>query len=186
MHLFLYISLVLCFCSTSLLAQLDPFSVRSSVDAAALSPSELPSFEEYKNDPENIRVTPISPRDLSQTLQNSRGVCYILDARPKEEYLVSRIHQARAVGFLDFSTERVWMLDRTAQVVVYSANKDRGLLVAQYLKLMGFRDVQLLEGGLIGWKNAGYDVVNDSGKTDRVHVGKRSNSKLLKKGLAIL
>lgn len=186
MRLFLYFSLVLCFCSTNLFAQRDPFAVHSSVDAAALSPSELPSFEEYKNDPENIRIHPISPQDLSHTLQNSRGACYILDARSQKEYLVSRIDRARAVGFLDFSTERVWMLDRSAQVIVYSANKERGLLVAQYLKLMGFRDVQLLEGGLIAWKNAGYDVVDDSGKTDRIHVGKRSNTKLLKKGLAIL
>ncbi|MFK7799355.1 MAG: rhodanese-like domain-containing protein [Aureispira sp.] len=186
MRLFLYFSLLLCFYSVTLCAQRDPFGVRSSVDAAALSPSELPSFEEYKNDPENIKVTSINPKGLSSALQNSRGACYVLDARSKKEYLVSRINTARDVGFLDFSTERVWMLDRSAQVVVYSANKDRGLLVAQYLKLMGFRDVQLLEGGLIGWKNAGYEVVNDSGKTDRIHVGKRSNSKLLKKGLAII
>lgn len=171
---------------TILTAQTDPFGVRSSVDAAALSPSELPSFEEYRADPENIKVAGISPKELSSTLKNSRGTCFILDARSEKEYLVSRIHQARPVGFSDFSVERVWMLDRSAQVVVYSASKDRGLLLAQYLKLMGFLDVQLLEGGLIGWKNEGFEVVNDKGKTDKVHVGKKSNTRLLKSGLAVI
>ena len=109
-----------------------------------------------------------------------------MDARSDKEYLVSRIAKARTVGFASFSTERVWMLDRSAQVIVYSANKDRGLIVAQYLKLMGFLDVQLLEGGLIGWKNAGYEVVDNKGKTDRIHVGNKSNIRLLKSGLAII
>ncbi|MGH1335749.1 MAG: rhodanese-like domain-containing protein [Aureispira sp.] len=172
--------------SSPLFAQNDPFGVRSSVDAAALSPSELPTFEAYKSDPENIAVANISPKTLSSTLRNSRGTYFLLDARSNKEYLVSRIGTARVVGFTSFSTERVWMLDRSAQVIVYSANKERGLVVAQYLKLMGFLDVQLLEGGLIGWKNAGYDVVDDNGKTDRVHVGKKSNTRLLKSGLAII
>ena len=176
-----------CFCCpfSWLHAQTDPFGVRSSVDAAALSPSELPSFEAYRADPENIKVAGISPKELSATLKNSRRACFILDARSEKEYLVSRIDKARSVGFVDFSVERVWMLDRAAQVIVYSANKDRGLLLAQYLKLMGFLDVQLLEGGLIAWKNEGYKVVNDKGETDRVHVGKKGNIRLLKKGLAV-
>ena len=58
--------------------------------------------------------------------------------------------------------------------------------VAQYLKLMGFRDVHVLAGGIIGWKNDGYDVF-DSEKsfTDNVHVGHRDNIPLLKEGRAI-
>lgn len=170
----------------SLTAQSAPFGVRSSIDAVDLSPEELPSFKEYREAPQNIKIDYISPKTLSSTLKGSRGAYFILDARSEKEYLVSHIDKARTVGFLDFSIERVWMLDRSAQVIVYSANKDRGFLLAQYLKLMGFLDVQLLEGGLIGWKNAGYEVVNDSGKTDRVHVGKRSNARLLKSGLAII
>ncbi len=178
--------ILLCSCTSFLAtAQTDPFGVRSNVDAAALSPSELPTFEEYRNDPENIKVALISPQELAATIKNSRGTCFLLDARSDKEYLVSRIKNARSIGFADFSTERVWMLDRSAQVIVYSANKDRGLLMAQYLKLMGFLDVQLLDGGLIAWKNAGYQVYDDAGKTDRIHVGKKSNLKLLKSGLAV-
>lgn len=179
---------IVCFCCTSitLSAQRDPFGVRSSVDAAALSPSELPTFKEYRADPENIKVNAIGAKALSATLKNSRGACFLLDARSEKEFLVSRINKARSIGFSDFSIERVWMLDRSAQVIVYSASQERSLLVAQYLKLMGFLDVQLLEGGLIGWKNAGYEVYDDKGETDRVHVGKKSNTKLLKSGLAII
>ncbi|BDS13695.1 rhodanese-like domain-containing protein [Aureispira anguillae] len=167
-------------------AQRDPFAVvPSQRDAAALSPSELPKFEEYCANPENINVTPVPPKELNYIIEDSREKFFILDARSKEEYNISHIENAKRTGYKDFSVERVWMVDRQARVIVYSSNQKRGYLVAQYLKLMGFIDVQILENGLIGWKNTGHEVFDKDGKTDKVHVGSRSNLKLLKSGLGI-
>ena len=171
---------------SALFAQRDPFGGYNSYDAAALSPSELPSFEEYRNDPENIKVPTIPIQELQSVLGDSRDKLYLLDARSEKEYEVSRIQGARAMDYLQFSVERVWMLDRAARVVVYSATEERSRTLAQYLKLMGFLDVQILEGGLIGWKNAGQLVYNAKGKTDRIHVGRRANMRLVKSGLAVL
>lgn len=170
----------------SLYAQNDPFAaLPRNKDAAALSPNELPNFEQYRAKPENISIAPINAEELAYIIDDSREKMFILDARSKKEYAISHIETARRVGFNDFSVERVWMVDRQARVIVYSSNQKRGYTLAQYLKLMGFTDVQILEGGLINWKNLGNEVFNNDGKTDKVHVGRRENLKLLKSGLGI-
>ncbi|WP_197043840.1 rhodanese-like domain-containing protein [Aureispira sp. CCB-QB1] len=169
-------------------AQNDPFgfSPSSSQDAAALSPNELPDFEAYCKDPENIRIPPILAKELEYVIKtNNREQIIIIDARSKEEYEISHIQGARRTGYKDFSIERVWMVSRKARVIVYSANKNRSTVVAQYLKLMGFTDVQVLEDGLIGWKNEGNSIYDKNGATDKIHVGNRTNLKLVKSGLAI-
>lgn len=167
-------------------AQRDPFAPtpNSQTDAAALSPSEIPTIEQYISSPENIKVSRIDPQLLTYALNDNAKV-FLLDARTKEEFDVSHVLGARLVGYEDFSVERVWMIDRKARVVVYSANNIRGTVIAQYLKLMGFLDVELLEEGLIGWKNAGLKVFNAKGETDRVHVGPKENARLLKIGVVV-
>lgn len=171
--------------TSSLQAQTDPFAGGQAVDAAALSPSELPSFDEYRQAPENIKISTISPKELSSA-RSGREKVFVLDARNKEEFDISHISSAKRAGYDDFSVERIWMVDRKARVIVYSAAGERANTVAQYLKLMGFLDIQILEGSLIGWKNAGHEVVdNNNQKTERVHVGKKQNMKLLTSGKVV-
>lgn len=167
-------------------AQNDPFGGRA-VDAAALSPSELPNFETYKASPENIKVSTVSPNELKTALDSENETIFLLDARSKDEFEVSHLKNAKRIGHNDFTVERVWMVDRKARVIVYSAAGNRALLSAQYLILMGFRDVQILDGSLIGWKNSGKDIYDiDNKVTERVHVGNRKNMKLLTKGKVVL
>lgn len=172
--------------SIDLTAQRDPFAGQTSVDVSATPPNELPSFEAYRNEPENIKVDIVGVKELYNILQSSRDRLHILDTRSRTEYTISHIKDARPAGFLDFSAERVWMLNRSARIIVYSATESRSRTVAQYLKLMGFLDVQILENGLIGWKNAGQPIFDQKGKTDRIHVGKRANTRLVKRGLVVL
>lgn len=169
-------------------AQNDPFGFTpsSNQDAAALSPSELPDFEDYRADPENIKIPPILAKELEFVIKtDSREQIIIIDARSKEEHDISHIQNSRRTGYEDFSIERVWMVSRKARVIVYSANNKRSTVVAQYLKLMGFTDVQVLKDGLIGWKNEGNEVYNEEGTTDKIHVGSKNNLKLVRSGLAI-
>jgi rhodanese-related sulfurtransferase len=181
-----FCSLVLLCCGASFAnAQPDPFGVSTPLDAVVLSSNEIPTLKEYCKAPEAIPVSKIKASDLAATINDHQRPCYVLDVRSEDEYAVSHLPEARLIGFEAFSAERVWMLDRSAHVVVYSANKERGFLMAQYLQLMGFKDVQLLDGGLIGWKNLGYKVVDSKGETERVHVGKKSNIRLLKSGLVV-
>lgn len=167
-------------------AQNDPFAIVPSNQNAALSaPNELPDFDQFLKEPHTISIPPITCKELSYAIQDNREKVFVLDARSIKEYKTSHIDKAKRAGYEDFSVERIWMVDRKARVIVYSANYSRGKTLAQYLVLMGFSDVQLLEGGLINWKNNGHQVVDKKGKTDKVHVGNRSNLKLLKSGLGI-
>lgn len=180
------ICLILCSFFQALQAQSDPFAViPSHQDAAALSPNELISFQAYCAAPENIQISSISAKDLSYALEHSRERIVLLDARSNKEYNISHIEDSKRLGFKDFSIERIWMLDRKSRVIVYSAHEKRALLTAQYLTLMGFTDIQLLKQGLIGWKNTGNEIFDKDGKTDKVHVGSRTNLKLLKSGLGL-
>lgn len=173
-------------CTLGLYAQNDPFGAQTNYTAVALSPGEFPSFQEYNHAPQNIHVSSITAPELRSTIEASRGKFYLLDARSNTEYKVSHIQSARPLDYNSFSIEQVWMLDRSAHVVVYSAAKGRSLVLAQYLKLMGFLDVQILDDGLIGWKNSGQVVYDHQGETDRIHVGSRANLRLVKSGLAVL
>jgi rhodanese-related sulfurtransferase len=169
-------------------AQNDPFgfSPPNSQDAAALSPSELPDFKTYRADPENIKIAPILAKELEFILKTENGEkIIIIDARSKEEYNISHIQNSRRTGYDDFSIERIWMVSRKARIVVYSAHRNRSTVLAQYLKLMGFSDVQVLEDGLIGWKNEGNLIYDTNGATDKIHVGNKDNLRLVKSGLAI-
>lgn len=169
-------------------AQNDPFGFAPSnnQDAATLSPNELPEFEAYRKDPENIMIPPILAKELEFVLKTAtQERIILLDARSKEEHDISHIKGSRRTGYEDFSIERVWMVSRKARVIVYSANNNRSTTVAQYLKLIGFTDVQILEDGLIGWKNVGNDIYDKDGTTDKIHVGSKNNLKLVKSGLAI-
>lgn len=171
---------------TNCIAQNDPFEVKTSDKQNALSPSELPEFEEYRKNPKSIVIPSLLAKELAFILRDeSREKIAIIDARSAEEYDVSHINKSRRVGFEDFSIERIWMVSRDARVVIYSANKNRSTIVAQYLQLMGFSDVQVLEDGLIGWKNEKNEVYNANGTTNKIHVGTKSNAKLVKSGLAV-
>jgi len=167
-------------------AQSDPFAVSSSQDAAALSPNELPSFKEYIASPENIPVDLISVSELERVKKASLERINFLDARTKKEYKVSHLKNAKHCGFETFSIERVWMVNRTARVIIYSSTLERSKLLAQYLIMMGFKDIQVLKGGIIAWKNANKDVYDATNVvTDKVHVGDKENMKILKEGKGI-
>jgi rhodanese-related sulfurtransferase len=164
-------------------AQLDGLSPGRAVDAAALSPDELPTFDEYKADPENIKVKSISSKDLVEIITDGTEKIVILDTRTRAEYNISRLKKARRMGYNDFMIERVWMINRQSRVILYSTTGKRALVVAQYLILMGFRDLHILDGSLIGWVNEGRDLYDaEKLKTTKVHVGEKKNMTLLKVG----
>lgn len=156
-------------------------------DAAALSPTELPSFEEFKKSPENVKIPVIKVQDLHTALSTGKEKFTIIDVRNKEEYDMSRLPNARRIGYNDFSIERMWMVDRKYKIVLYSSTSvKRALVLAQYLTLMGFTDLHVLEGGIIAWKNAGYDTYDaNKALSDKIHVGDKENVKLLKVGTPV-
>lgn len=124
----------------------------------------------------------ISSAELNKRLAAGERLA-LLDARSREEYEVSHIHQARRIGFEDFSTERIWMLKRQAPIVIYCAAGERSYITADYLRALGFSDVAVLEESLIGWSNADLPLyTSKNAKTPQIHIHKKENNSLLKKG----
>lgn len=162
----------------------DPFSQVArggkSVDAAAMSSAEIPGFKEFTTDQKEFKVPHMLPTEL-ETLRSSGERMFVLDTRSKDEYNISHIAGAKRVGFEDFTSEKVWMLNREYTIVAYCAEGERSKYVAEYLHMMGFADVYVLEGSLINWKNSGHEVIDAEGtSTDKIHVYNRENAKLLK------
>jgi rhodanese-related sulfurtransferase len=134
---------------------------------------------------DNVSAPYISATTLQQRLTSGERIT-ILDARTEKEYKVSRIKNARRVGFDDFSSERIWMLKRSAPIVVYCTNNERSNIVADYLLHIGFSDVTILHLAIIGWSNAGLPLYDSKNlKTNYVHVGKKENNSILKKGRSV-
>ena len=149
-------------------------------------PNQFPDFETYRKNPENINVTSILGAELNAILQaENKKQITVIDARSKEEYDVSHIKSSKRIGYEDFSIQRIWMVSKESKVVIYSTNKVRSRTVAQYLKLIGFSNVYVLEKGLIGWKNAKSAVYDANGLTNKIHVRTKDNAKLVKNGLAV-
>jgi rhodanese-related sulfurtransferase len=178
----LFACLALSFANFASAQPVDNNSVASNNNKLITDPKSI-SFQEYvAKHGDDVLAPYVSATTLNQRIVNGERII-ILDARTEKEYNVSRIKNARRVGFDDFSSERIWMLKRTAPIVVYCTSNERSNVVADYLLEIGFKDVSILHLAIIGWSNAGlplYDRKNI--KTNYVHVGKKDNNNLLKKG----
>lgn len=154
--------------------------------AQGTSTSPVLSFEKHLSSEPQMVIRKINPKALS-VLQESESVkIQLLDAREQPEYAIAHIKRAKAIGFNDFSLQRLWMMDKKACVVVYSANEKRAISMSKYLRTVGYMDVQVLEGGLINWVNEGNSILDENNvATNRIHTGCKVNAKLLKRGKAV-
>lgn len=108
-----------------------------------------------------------------------------LDAREPKEYNVSHIRGARFVGYKDLDLSVIKDLPRDTAIVVYCSVGYRSQQVTERLMKAGFTNVHNLYGGIFEWVNSGHSVVDQKGKTDRVHAYNKNWSKWLLKGQAV-
>lgn len=109
-----------------------------------------------------------------------------LDARQKQEYQVSKIEDARWVGYDNFSMDSVEDIPKNAKIIVYCSVGYRSEKVSEKLILAGYTHVSNLFGGIFEWKNQGKTVVDRANmETDKVHGFGRIWGIWLTKGEAI-
>lgn len=93
-----------------------------------------------------------------------------LDAREKNEYKISRIGDARFVGYDNFDLSSVEDLDKDAEIIVYCSIGYRSEKVAEKMKAAGFTNVKNLYGGIFDWHNMGKPVQDKNGEvTNKIH-----------------
>lgn len=109
----------------------------------------------------------------------------LLDAREPDEFRVSHIKNARHVGYDDFAISSLNDLPKDTAIIVYCSVGYRSQKITKKLIDAGFSNVHNLYGGIFEWVNSGHSVVDQKGKTSRVHTYNRNWSKWLQKGEAV-
>jgi rhodanese-related sulfurtransferase len=81
----------------------------------------------------------------------------LIDVREDREYAAGRIPGARHIGrgVLERDVESVFP-DRDVELVLYCGGGYRSALAALNLQKMGYRRVVSMDGGIRGWREAGY------------------------------
>ena len=94
---------------------------------------------------------------------------YILvDVRTAEEYESGHIQDAVNFNFHSESFQNdILSLDKSASIVLYCRTQNRSTKTANYLKENGYKEINVLEGGITSWVKNGNDLVyNFSEKTN--------------------
>ncbi|MFM9983703.1 MAG: rhodanese-like domain-containing protein, partial [Flavobacteriales bacterium] len=119
-------------------------------------------FEEMANDMASKEISLIHVEELDST-------CILLDTRSFREYEVSHIEGAIWVGYDEFEISKLASIARDKKVVVYCSVGYRSGKIGEKLAKAGYSKVYNLWGGIFDWVNKGNPVVNDQGKTSKIH-----------------
>lgn len=107
----------------------------------------------------NTNPDTILPQELQPLLS---GECCLIDVREPVEHAEMRIPAAKLIP-LGQLEKRVQEIDRSAPVIVMCRSGKRGTEAMSQLKALGITNVRNLEGGILGWKQAGLPLAT-SGK----------------------
>ncbi|WP_018405330.1 rhodanese-like domain-containing protein [Marinobacter gelidimuriae] len=100
----------------------------------------------------HIQETPLANAD--DAIQNAD---LLIDVRDGDEYRQSHIPHAMNIsrGLLEFKFSNDPTLDnRGLGIVLYCKNSGRSALAAKALQELGYRNVQIIEGGFEAWQAA--------------------------------
>lgn len=110
----------------------------------------------------------------------------LLDTRTQDEWQLSRIPGAQWAGFDNFTLNLPDLPEPETPVVLYCTIGYRSEQIGEQLSKAGYRNVSHLYGGLIGWKNRGYPLLNHQSQlTDSVHTYDAYWGIFLKNGILI-
>ena len=103
-------------------------------------------------------VKEITPLE-ADSLIKSGGVIGI-DVREPEEFKSERIKGAILIprGLLEFEIDKK-VPDKKTKIIIYCKKGGRGILAAESLIKMGYKDVLSITGGLVGWEAKGLPIV---------------------------
>lgn len=109
----------------------------------------------------------ITAKQLKKMIDNEEDVI-ILDIREREQRAEGEIYAddtfAITRGNLEFEVLNK-IKNKSAVVVTYCRGGSRGVLAAQTLRKLGYKNATNLKGGLKGWAKAGYPIETGLGVT---------------------
>ena len=126
----------------------------------------------------------IHPSELHKQLGSGKYV--LLDIRTSEENAVSTIPGAVFYSYDDFDPADLTNIRKEDTVVVFCSVGYRSEKAGEKLLAAGYPHVKNLYGGIFGWKNEGFEVVDQRGRmTDSVHTYNENWSRYLKNGIKV-
>ena len=106
--------------------------------------------------PEKPKYVDISVQQGKEMID--KGEFFILDVRTREEYNESHIMGSTLIPVEDLDI-RFKELPRDKKILVYCRTGSRSATASEILVKNGFTLIYNMQGGITGWKNAGYEVV---------------------------
>ena len=143
------------------------FSTISKADTARLKDTLPPEIEAFVNNEIEFKIPVITCQQLRKIQEDGHEKFAILDARSLKEFNVSHIQDARRVGYDDFSSERVWFVDKNTIVVIYCREGKKSEKIGLKLKDMGFKNIYNLFGSITEWAHQDLPMLDKDGKATK-------------------
>ncbi len=107
------------------------------------------------------RVALATPADIRTALLAGDEIA-IVDVRSEHEFALGHPLFAAQIPLDRIEAEARWRIPRLATpIVVYDNKEGWAQDAARRFQSLGFTDVRLLDGGLSGWRDAGYELFED-------------------------
>ncbi len=107
------------------------------------------------------RIALATPADIRTALLAGDEIA-IIDVRSEHEFALGHPLFAAQIPLDRIELEARWRIPRLATpIVVYDNGEGWAQDAARRLQALGFSDVRLLERGLAGWRDAGYELFED-------------------------
>jgi phage shock protein E len=107
-----------------------------------------------------VDITVVSPEEAAATIADPPEDLVILDVRTQEEYDEGHVEGAVLLDFYrDDFAEELATFDPEVPYVLYCRSGSRSQQARQMMADLGFASVQDVDGGIVGWQQAGLPVV---------------------------
>jgi rhodanese-related sulfurtransferase len=131
----------------------------TSADPATTSADQAPA-DASSEDTGAAGVRVVAPEEAAATIADAPDDLVILDVRTQEEFDEGHIEGAVMLDFYreDFA-EELATFDRDVPYVLYCRSGNRSAQARQLMEDLGFSSVEDIDGGIVGWQQAGLPVV---------------------------
>ena len=84
----------------------------------------------------------------------------IIDVRTNEEFVSGHVYDATNIDYYssDFK-EKLDLVQKDVPILVYCRSGGRSSRAANIMQSLGFNEIYNLSGGIVTWKDSGFDVV---------------------------
>ena len=112
------------------------------------------------------KVTDISARQFLDLTNNREGI--VLDVRTPAETAQGHIEGASFIDFYDEGFEqKMDLIQKDKPIYIYCRSGGRSAKAAEIMLRQGFIEIYNLDGGILAWEEAGYQIVISEDKIDK-------------------